>query len=253
MDYGPLKILQARGQEEEERPETSPPKVKFQPHPTISFGSLTAEVDPGASRTVFGSVSSSSSPAFSKPPAPSSPRHTNGQPRNQEPFPAGPSQPLSLNSIPWLLDRASAPFCSRCFGLGHDRWSCQSRVRCARCFDLGHIKKRCTNRARTILAWRPKLQSPKLSSTQAHPKITWRPKIPLQSNLEIFSERKPGATAECLDPVLTSRTLIRNKIIPGSLLPRVSRPHLLLHKKAPSKAPTLQCLSTETKPWQISP
>ena len=76
---------------------------------------------------------------------------------------------LNSNTSSW------ASFCSRCLYLGHHRNFCRSRVRCNYCLRLGHFQKACRGAPGPDWRWLPKAQS-----TQAEPKIRWRPKIPYE-------------------------------------------------------------------------
>lgn len=139
----------------------SPPKVKFEPHISLAFGSFISRIDPqfSASRKlVFGRHSSRSLASSGS----RCDKFPNQQPIITASSTAGSSDPVSnsnSNHTDWV------PKCSKCLGLGHSRSACNFPVRCLLCFNSGHLKRHSRSKARLtkvrpVLIWRPKHNLP---------------------------------------------------------------------------------------------
>jgi hypothetical protein len=169
-----------------------PPKVKHQPVISIVFGSFPAQIVPSTTsgRSVFGS------PPILR----CHPDGNSNKPTITAPSKAQSNGPVpNSNSIPKPVGRSLR--CFRCLELGHTRRFCLSKVRCSLCFDLGHIKRRCPAKVRPKPIW---VWMPKARSTDAEPQLTWRPKIPIQSNSEASSGKTPPSCTHNLDSRATT-------------------------------------------------
>jgi hypothetical protein len=168
-----------------------PPKNNHQPSISLIFGSFSSQFDPSSlsQRMVFG---------------PSSilrrdPIGSNGEPKNM-----APPMPRSDDPAPFPNSKSLGCLlkCFHCLDLGHTRRYCRSKVRCAQCFNFGHVKRRCPYNIqhKPIWIWTPNSAEPKLMSTQAEPRLVWRPKKSIQRQPEPTLEQCMSSHSHVLDP-----------------------------------------------------
>ena len=118
--------------------------------------------------------------------------------------------------------------------MGHSFKGCRFPIRCLACFNYGHLAKHCLVHTKPRLMWKPKIHAPGPNATAAGPSIQWRPKKPLEQEvnsenaLEIVSQ-SPRGTQEA-DPAHSQSSYITppDHSSPSHLVGVNENPHPLL-------------------------